>query len=64
MQYSQKGTSHFSTIWLNEPVGVFQFYFQLWEAERLFFNILPLFVVLYLKIVENIDQTHESTFPS
>ena len=55
----------FSMIWLNKhdnknkPVGVFQFCFQLWEAWRYF----PIFVVLYLEIVENIDQMYKVLFP-
>ena len=46
----------------NEPVGVSQFCFQLWEASDNSSTHFPVFVVLYLEIVENIDQMHKSTF--
>ena len=45
MQYGPETISHFLTIGLNknnnknEPVGVFQFCFQFWNAQRQLFDI-------------------------
>ena len=44
-----------------EPVGVFRFCFQFWKASKSL-TYFAIFVTIYLKIVENIDQMHESTF--
>ena len=44
----------------NEPVGVFSILFSVMEDRSL--TYFPFFVVLYLKMVENIDQVHESSF--
>ena len=60
-------THNFSTISTytkraieNEPVGVFSILFSVMEDRSL--TYFPVFVVLYLKMVENIDQVHESSF--
>ena len=59
---------NFSTIFINKsgnkkPVGVFQSVFSIGSLEIALYHIFfPVFVVLHLEIIENIDQLHENTF--
>ena len=46
----------------NEPVGVFQFCFSYAKLRDSSLTYFPVFVLLYLEIVDNIDQMHKSTF--
>ena len=50
------------TAIVNEPVRVFNFVFSFGKLRGSFLTYVPVFVVLYLKIVEIIDPTHESSF--
>ena len=45
----------------NEPVGIFQFCFQLWEAWKQLVNILSGLCSVVSKISQKVDQMHEST---
>ena len=46
----------------NEPVGVFNSVFSYGKLGDSSLTYFLVFVVLYLEIVENIDQMHKSTF--
>ena len=69
MQCDPERTSHFSTIWLNKNDNKkrtsrsFSILFLVMESLKIVLQCTFLvFVVLYLEIVENIDQMHKSTF--
>ena len=61
--------SHFSTIWqrkekqlIMNQYGFFNSVFSYGKLRDSPLTYFPVFVVLYLEIVENIDQMHKSTF--
>ena len=69
MQYGPKRTSHFSTICLNKndnkkrTSGSFSILFSVMGSLKdSSLTYFPVFVVLYLEIVGNIDQMHKNTF--
>ena len=68
MRYGPKRTSHFSMIWLNKndkkmnQVEFFNSVFSYGKLRDSSLIYFPIFVVLYLEIIENIDQMHKSTF--
>ena len=67
MPYDPKRMSHFWTIRLNKNDNKKRnsrsvpILFSVIESSLTYFSV---FVVLYLEIVENIDQMHKNTFPS